>query len=60
MAKVRIMLVNGVEGMALYINETRVAGPKPWGGGTEVKSWVTDEENIIRALPKPPSPEAGE
>ena len=57
MANVRIMLVNGVEGMALYINDYRVAGPKPWGGGTAVKSWVTDEEKIIRALSKPPSPE---
>ena len=59
MAKVRIMLVNGVEGMALYINDYRVVGPKPWGGGTAVKSWVADEKDIIRALSKPSSPEVG-
>lgn len=29
-------LVSGVEGNALYINDIRVVGPKPWGGGQVV------------------------
>ena len=32
-------LVNGVEGQSLYINDYRIAGKKPWGGGTVVKTW---------------------
>ena len=39
-------IVSGVEGMCLYIDETRVAGPKPWGGGTIVDAFTTDERYV--------------
>lgn len=31
--KVKITIVQGVEGKSCYINDRRVCGPKPWGGG---------------------------
>ena len=39
-------IVSGVEGKSLYIDETRVAGPKPWGGGTIVDAFTTDERYV--------------
>ncbi len=32
--KITIAVIKGVEGPCLSINDKRVAGPKPWGGGT--------------------------
>lgn len=37
---VTITVVNGVEGPSVYINDLRVAGPKPWGGGPVVYEWT--------------------
>lgn len=46
-----LVLANGVEGRCLYMNDTRIAGPKPWGGGTTEKTWVVSCDEIARALP---------
>lgn len=48
--KVKIEIVSGVGGYSVYINDTRVAGPKPWGGGTCVKSWLVDKDSISQAV----------
>lgn len=48
--KVRIEIVNGCEGKAVYINDYRVAGSKPWGGGTVERSWIANKDDILRAL----------
>lgn len=42
-----IEVIQGVEGKCLAINGYRVAGPKPWGGGTVVDSWTIP----IKAIP---------
>lgn len=42
--------IRGCEGNCITINDYRVAGPKPWGGGIVVKNWVADVDNVIRAL----------
>lgn len=44
---VHVVLVDGVEGEALYINNYRIAGPKPWGGGEVLKEW---KGSLTRAL----------
>lgn len=31
-----VMLVRGVEGLALYVNHRRVWGNKPWGGSSSL------------------------
>jgi hypothetical protein len=49
----RIELVAGVEGMALYLNGYRIAGPKPWGGGVVRNQWdvsAVDLEHASEAL----------
>ena len=45
-----IAIVRGVEGLAIYINEFRVCGPKPWGGGTPVQDWTVSAEDMSKAL----------
>lgn len=45
-----IKLVAGVEGPSVYINDYRVVGPKPWGGGDIVGEWWASEEDIKHAL----------
>lgn len=50
--KVKIEVVAGVEGKCLYINDYRVAGPKPWGGGTAIASFEIDNEKLKKALSK--------
>lgn len=37
--QIEIKVVNGVEGLSLYMNGYRIAGTKPWGGGTSVVNW---------------------
>lgn len=45
-----LMIVNGVEGTAVYLNDFRIAGPKPWGGGTVVKQWDITPEDLESAI----------
>ena len=37
-------VIRGVEGCCLALDDTRIAGPKPWGGGTVIHKWETAEE----------------
>jgi len=46
----KIELVGGVEGKCLAIDDFRVAGSKPWGGGTILKTWKTSIEDILKAI----------
>lgn len=45
----KIDLVNGVEGLALYLNDFRIAGPKPWGGGKILRTWSVSQEDLRSA-----------
>lgn len=38
--QIEIEIIHGVEGDCFAIDGYRVAGPKPWGGGTVTKSWT--------------------
>lgn len=35
-----------------YMNDFRIAGGKPWGGGQTAKTWTTSLREIIRAFPE--------
>ena len=48
---VELCLINGVEGGCISLNDYRIAGPKPWGGGRVQKSWTVEIEDLIRAIP---------
>lgn len=41
-----IQVIQGVEGKCLVINDYRVSGPKPWGGGTVIDSWTVPIKGI--------------
>jgi hypothetical protein len=45
-----ITVVAGREGHSIYINEIRVAGPKPWGGGLTVCEFNVPRSEIDEAL----------
>lgn len=45
-----IEVVEGVEGPCLSINDYRVCGPKPWGGGRVAKSWKARGDDLLRAM----------
>ena len=36
-------VIRGVEGCCLALDDTRIAGPKPWGGGTVIHTWEISE-----------------
>lgn len=48
--KVKVEVVDGVEGKSLYINDHRVCGPKPWGGGEAIEHFDVDKEKLEQAL----------
>lgn len=48
---VDVEIVEGVEGTCLVINDNRVCGPKPWGGGRVTKKWRASAKIISDALP---------
>jgi hypothetical protein len=50
--KINICIVDGCEGICLYVNNTRIAGPKPWGGGKTIKEWNIDKGKLEEALNK--------
>lgn len=37
-------VISGVEGCCLALDDTRIAGPKPWGGGAVIHVWETDKD----------------
>lgn len=41
-----IEVVSGVEGNCLSVDDTRVAGPKPWGGGKVIQAWSLEEQDV--------------
>lgn len=48
--EVDICIVSGVEGPSVYVNELRVAGPKPWGGGSVICEFRAKRSAIDEAL----------
>lgn len=47
----QIDVVRGVSGLAIYLNGYRIAGDKPWGGGTVVERWkAVGDEDLRKAL----------
>jgi hypothetical protein len=57
---VKINLVNGVEGSSLYIDDYRVAGNKPWGGGVIARTFKAKRSDILKALKVALKPDTGE
>lgn len=49
---ISVQLVDGVCGKSLYINEHRVHGEKPWGGGKIVFYAEVSIKELQRALEK--------
>lgn len=47
---INIFVCKGVEGPSIYINDYRVCGNKPWGGGEVWHEWKCTEKDILTAL----------
>lgn len=47
---VTIEQLSGCEGDSLVINNIRICGSKPWGGGSIIKTWKVKRSRIIEAL----------
>ena len=47
--RIEIDLVWGCEGDCLVMNNYRIAGPKPWGGGKTKKTFHTTEGDLLAA-----------
>lgn len=47
---ITVEVVNGPEGASLVIEDTRVAGPKPWGGSTLLHTFKVDVKRLKRLL----------
>ena len=42
-------VVRGAEGDCLLLDDTRISGPKPWGGGAVTKTFHTDKTyDVVR------------
>lgn len=50
MDKLIFEVVAGSGGNALYVNDYRVAGGKPWGGGSVRYSWAAKPEDFIKDI----------
>ena len=46
-------IVSGVEGASIYLNNFRISGPKPWGGGKVTRSFKVSVGDIRKALDMP-------
>ncbi len=54
-----VEIIQGVEGPCVAINDMRVAGPKPWGGGKVIMRWKTTRAEIMASLPNDPDQRPG-
>lgn len=54
--RLQIEVISGVEGKCLSMSiegsgvGKRVAGPKPWGGGSTIQTWYVDPEELIKEI----------
>lgn len=39
-------MIQGPEGPCVSLGNRRIAGPKPWGGGTCIKRWPLDRRQV--------------
>ena len=46
----KLTLCDGAEGQSIYLDDHRIAGPKPWGGGTVVKTWIVRAKDLKLAI----------
>lgn len=49
--RVAVEVISGCEGPCLAISDYRVAGPKPWGGGSTTHKWSMQIDDLLRAIP---------
>ncbi len=47
---IRLQIVRGVSGLCVYLNDYRIAGQKPWGGGEVVGEYTLSHKDITTAL----------
>ena len=50
---VEVLVVSGVSGTSIYLDGTRIAGEKPWGGGDVVYFQHAALDDILHALRLP-------
>ncbi len=48
----KLKMIQGVEGNSLYLNDYRIAGPKPWGGGAQLYVWDVDILELLKDIKK--------
>lgn len=48
--KIKVEVIQGCSGKALYINGYRVCGGKPWGGGKTLYEFDVDKDELEQAL----------
>ena len=47
---VHVDICTGASGECVYVNDHRVKGGKPWGGGTVTKSIEIKTDELLRAI----------
>ena len=47
---ISILYMKGIEGSSFYLNDTRIAGPKPWGGGSIIQEKFCSLDDLASAL----------
>lgn len=45
-------VISGPEGLCVALNNRRIAGPKPWGGGRVLHSFRVSKDELLRAVPE--------
>lgn len=46
----RLEVIVGVAGPCVGLNSIRIAGPKPWGGGTVIATFKVDHEDLLLGI----------
>lgn len=47
---ITIEVVSGIEGCCLLADNQRIAGPKPWGGGSVIHSFKVNAATLADAI----------
>ena len=51
--QITVELIKGVQGYCVGVNNYRICGPKPWGGGSIERAWKTTKNDVLAAFLSP-------
>lgn len=44
----KIEIIKGISGLSIYVDDFRICGSKPYGGGITIKTWNITDYKLVK------------